>query len=138
MCETMHDILIGIISGLISSAIISALFYRYEHRKEQNQGFDQNVQTFHRWIRRIRNEVELSYRLQDTTSLLRELEDEPIVPFFEKLSDESQAKKSTIMNFIHEIHEKAETTSFSEQQMKYYMGMLSKYSIDALHFQQIK
>ena len=138
MCETMHDILIGIISGLISSAIISALFYRYEHRKEQNQGFDEKVQTFHRGIRRIRNEVELSCRLQDTTSLLRELEDEPIVPFFEKLSDESRAKKSTIMNFIHEIHEKAETTSFSEQQMKYYMGMLSKYSIDALRFQQIK
>lgn len=134
MCEVLHDLVIGFSSGILSSYVVSKYFVCKEARKAKEQGFKDDMQTYHRWILRIRNELEISRRIGDFSSFYRAIEEEPILHYFGNLSEQSIHSKQEASRYIHSLREKYSQSSFDEEQFKRDMGMLFKYSVDALRY----
>lgn len=134
MCELLHDLLIGFVSGVLSSCIVSKYFAWKDKCKEIEKGFKDDVQTYHRWILRVRNELEISRRIGEFSSLYRAIEEEPILDYFKNLNENSLKNKQESAQYIRSLRDKYSRSSFNDEQFKYDMGMLFKYSVDALRY----
>lgn len=135
MSEFWSDMLIGLISGVVSSTLVTLVFMWRDSKRTKKIGFQNDVQTFHRWILRVRNELEISYRLNDVSSLLRAIEEEPILTYFNNLSEESLVNKRQTTEFIRNLsnyrNQKVDETKFKQD-----VGFLFKYSVEALKYTQ--
>ena len=138
MCEYIENFLIGLVSGIVSSAIVTVVFSFKEKKRKRKQGFNDDVQTFHRWILRIRNELEIAYKYGDVTFLKRTIEDEPIFNYFDDLTDESVKVKTEITEFVKNLVDIYSSTQIDEKHFKSDSGLLFKYSVDSLKFNKDK
>lgn len=67
------NILIGIMTGIISSVIISEIYKNIEEKKAALAEFEDNKQSYSKYLGVIRNEIELFKNNNDITTLLRVL-----------------------------------------------------------------
>ena len=138
MFEILENLMIGIVSGVLSSALVTIVFTHRDKKEKQLQGFKDDVQRFHRWILSARNELEIAYKYKDISFLKRTVEDEPILPYFDGLSDESVSAKIEATDYIRSLVDKYASNNVEENQFKADMGKLFKYSLNALKYSKAK
>jgi len=124
MCDIFENLMIGVISGLLSSTIVTIVFTYLDKKEKQFQGFKNDIQIFHRWILRIRNELEIAYKYKDISSLRRAIEDEPILPYFNGLSSESISAKTEATEYIRTLVNEYDMNDVEENKFKADMGKL--------------
>ena len=134
MCSILENLVIGIISGAISSYLVSLHLNRIEKKRKAEQDFKDDMQTYHRWILRVRNELEIAQRIGDSSSLLRAIEEEPVLKSFENLSEQSIEVKRVTDHFIRALADQNGSQVCADNKFKRDMGMLYKYSVDALMY----
>lgn len=134
MCSILENLVIGIVSGAISSYLVSLHLNRIEKKRKAEQDFKDDMQTYHRWILRVRNELEIAQKIGDSSSLLRAIEEEPILNSFENLSEQSIEVKKATDKFIHSLADQNGSHVCEDNKFKCDMGKLYKYSVEALKY----
>ncbi|MBP3519964.1 MAG: hypothetical protein J6J87_01305 [Oscillospiraceae bacterium] len=137
MCEILRDGLIGLISGIISSTVVTICFSIRDKKRREKEGFGEDVQTFHRYLLRIRSELDISYRLGDYSSIIRAIEAEPILYYFDNLSETSAKEKREISDFVESLKEKygnEKDNNILKAEIIKDSSTLFRYSIDVLKF----
>ena len=129
MCETIRDIIIGLISGAISSLIISVILKKYWDNQEHKKRFLADKQVYSRYIQTIRVELLLASKTEDYDFLVRAIDDEPIRESFNMLSDQSKASIDEISTFLNELKNEALSQRIPPERYKVLNSKLFQYSV---------
>lgn len=132
-CEIITNILIGIISGLISGFLTSVWLKKHWDKKEIEEQFEMEKQTYERYLQRIREEILIGEKLNDYSYVLRTIENEPIRKTFNQLDENSRKSIVEIQKCIKKLKNEIEIGNGNFEVTK---GMLFKYQMDVLKYRR--